>query len=246
VSLAPPPGPLNPAGPAQFDLLFHFTSRPGVPTPTPSLPDHIRLLQPPARLDNILWSEQLLGFPPFSSPPVSSPMVCFSESPLAHIQWLISQRGWPPWALVVSRQRIYDLGGGPVWHARTPQYKTLTDDQRAWAVRLETASTGRSDWMHEREWRLPVPPGQPWLDLSPSSAMAAAVLIADATWQPSWRMAHFDVGRFISGETGQEVGPDDPHAQPWFEQRMALPRIWPGLLKLYWDARAGAIVPLTN
>ncbi|GAA1616403.1 hypothetical protein GCM10009789_82990 [Kribbella sancticallisti] len=248
MTLVLPPGPLGPPGPAQYDWLFHFTGRPVGLAATPSLPGNIRDLHPAARLDNILWEERLRGFPPFSRPPVTSPMLSFAESPLPHVQWLIGQRQWPSWALVVSRQHIYDLGGGPALHARTPLYNTLSDEQRAWAVRLETNSISRSDWLHEREWRLPVPPDQPWLDLSPypRPTPAAAVLLGDPNWQPSTRLAPFRTGRFFNGETGEEVAGDHPNAHPYMEQRWALPRIWPGLLKLYYNPQTGEIVPLAG
>jgi hypothetical protein len=199
-------------------------------------------MAPEARLESILWQEQLFGFAPFSRPPISARMVCFSESPLDHIKWLIGDQGWPPWALIVSRQQVYNLGGGPVWHARQPQYVSMSPDQRAWAVRLDTSTTGRSEWMHEREWRLPVPPATPWLSLNPSTA--AAVLLGDPEWHPSWQLVWQPTGRYFDGETGVEVLADHRRAQPWLEQRLAPPRLWPGLLKLYWDAKTGNIFPI--
>ena len=149
------------------------------------------------------------------------PMVCFSESPFDHINWLIGQQGWPPWALIVWRQRICDLGGGPVWHARPQQYERLSDEQRAWAVRLDTSAAGRSEWMHQREWRLSVSAGRPWLDLNPATVVA--VLTGDQRWQPSWQQIWFEAGRFFDGETGEEVLPDHPHAHPWMKPRPAGP-----------------------
>jgi hypothetical protein len=198
--------------------------------------------EPAARLDSVLWQEQLFGFPPFSRPQTHAPMVCFSESPIDHINWLIGQRGWPPWALIVSRQRIYDLGGGPVWHARSSQYESLTDEQRSWAVRLDTGPFDRSEWMHEREWRLPVAPARPWLDLDLS--IVAAILVGDPSWQPSWRQLWVETGRYFNGETGEEVLPDHRLAHPHMEVRPVQPRLWQGLPRLYWDAKVGGVVSL--
>jgi hypothetical protein len=109
---------------------------------------------PPAhRLWTILQEQQLRGFPPFGS---SEPMICLSESPLFHLQWLMVYRGFPRWGLFLRRQWVYDVGGGPTWYVRSEQYEELTAEQRRWATRLDTTASTRSDWLHEREWRIPV------------------------------------------------------------------------------------------
>ncbi len=93
-------------------------------------------MTPAERLDSILWGETLYGFPPFGADK-DQPMVCFSESPLDHLQWLLATRGWPGWGLFFTRQAVYGLGGGPVWYTRTPQWHGLGRDQRRWAVRFD-------------------------------------------------------------------------------------------------------------
>jgi hypothetical protein len=73
-----PPGPLNPAGPAQSEYLIHFCGRsPGLKF-TNMVPDWIRAISPAQRLDNILWEQRIWGFPPFGA---TSPMVCFPKAP---------------------------------------------------------------------------------------------------------------------------------------------------------------------
>jgi hypothetical protein len=109
-------------------------------------------------------------------------MVCLSESPLEHLRWLLSNLQWPPWGLLLRRQTVYDLGGGPVWYARTEQLTALPPELRAWAVRFETGAY-RSDWLHEREWRIPVPTTTPVLQLPPNSV--PVILVGDPQWQPS-------------------------------------------------------------
>jgi hypothetical protein len=105
-----PPGLLGAAGPAQFELLIHFCGRPNSAAVTPTVPQVIRDQQPWQRLHNVLWEGEIRGFAPFSS---ASPMVCLSESPLEHLRWLLSNRQWPPWGVLLRRQTVYDLGGGP-------------------------------------------------------------------------------------------------------------------------------------
>jgi hypothetical protein len=83
----------------------------------------------------------------------------------------------------------YDQGGGPVWHLWEPAFEALNslasttetigavELLRTWTVRLEA---GSSDWLHEREWRIPVPCGV--LDLEPRAV--EAVIVGDPEWQP--------------------------------------------------------------
>jgi hypothetical protein len=178
------PEPLDFPGPAQSDFLIHFCGRPSGRPHTPCVPPEIQALTPAERLDNILWEQRILGFAPFGAA-ADQPMVCFSESPLDHLQWLLHSRGWPPWGVVLSRQWVFTAGGGPVWYARPGQYETLARTQWQWAVRFETTSGRRSDWVHEREWRIPVRPDEPALRLT--SGAIIAVLAAGPGWQPSTR-----------------------------------------------------------
>ena len=131
----PRPEPLEIPGPAQSNFLIHFCGRPSGRPHTPYVRPEIQALTPAQRLDNILWEQQILGFAPFGAA-ADQPMVCLSESPLDHLQWLLRSRGWPPWGVVLSRQWVFTVGGGPVWYARPGQYETLTRTQWPWAVRL--------------------------------------------------------------------------------------------------------------
>jgi hypothetical protein len=98
---------------------------------------------------------------------------------------LIGNLGYAPWGLVFDRQSIYDAGGGPVWYPRADEYealKALGSRVRAWTVRLDA---GSSDWLEEREWRIPVAldEGQDpavWLP----NLRLIAVLVEDVNWSP--------------------------------------------------------------
>lgn len=132
--------------------------------------------------------------------------------------------------LIFNRQHIYDLGGGPVWSARSAQFNSLTRDQRPWAVRLDTTPGSRSDWLFEREWRLPVPPTTPLLPLTTGNLIA--ILVGDATWRPTIR--DFHTGYYLSGATGELVHPGDLYAQP--EIRTGLPVLWESAsVRVYWE-----------
>jgi hypothetical protein len=236
MTLTPPPPPavvpswpLQQAGPAQFDWLIHFCGRAPGARMTPLVTDEIARLEPWQRLENILWEQRLLGFPPFGAD-VDQPMSCLSESPPDHLQWLLSTRQWPPWGLFFSRQYVYDIGGGPVWSVRPPLLATLRREHRPWAVRLDTTPGSRSDWLFEREWRIPLPAGNPALPLTTTNLVG--VLIGDRNWQPSVR--EVETGYFRSGATGELVHPHEPHAQP--DTRPELPALWQATaLRIYWD-----------
>jgi hypothetical protein len=134
----------------------------------------------PDRLTSILHSQQLLGFTTFSE---GDPAVCFTESTLAGIEFMLARRGYQPWALVFDRQSVYDAGGGPVWYARPAQYTALGRIDpvlRSWAVRLDPGS----DWLEEQEWRI-VLPGRtdgliPFVPLT--TLRFAAIIVGDSTW----------------------------------------------------------------
>ncbi len=222
--------PLQQAGPAQSEYLIHFCGRPAGTSMNDAVPAAIVEWHPCQRLDNILWEQRLYAFPPFGA---DQPMVCLSETPADHLDWLLATRGWPPWGLVFTRQQVYEAGGGPVWYARQAQYEALTWELRQWAVRFDTTLGSTSDWLHEREWRIPVEPEVAALGLPVGSV--TGVLIGDPTWTPSSRLVPVDTGTFINSATGAQTWPDDPYAQPYIAQAWSLPTLWATAPHWYWD-----------
>ncbi len=202
---------LEEPGPAQSDWLIHFCGRPPGTAQSPALRRDIAAMTTQQRLYNILWTQRLLGSAPFGA---ATPVVCLSECSMDHMKWLIGQRGWQPWGVMFNRQYIYDIGGGPVWYCRTEQYGALNSDVRHWAVRLET-EPARSDWLHEREWRVAAPHLSIPLEWTQGDRPhpQVAVLVGDPSWQP------ISVSR-------------------------ELPALWTNSYRGYWDASAGQIVSL--
>jgi transcriptional regulator with XRE-family HTH domain len=196
---------LRPAGPAQSEWLVHFCGRPPGTAISGNVPSHITSMTPDQRLDNILWDQQLYAFVPFGG---IRPMICLAECTWDHLRWLITERGFPPWAVMLSRQWAYSLGAGPVWYIRPAQYAAISYDERSWAVKLDT--TAPSDWLHEREWRVPVSDGYPAVSIA--SGAVGAVIVGDPQWRPSVRIASQEPTYWISGQTGQLTGADDPFA----------------------------------
>ena len=158
-------------------------------------------------------------------------MVCLSESPLEHLRWLVSDRGWPPWGLLVRRQTVFDRGGGPVWYARNGQLAGVPESLRGWAVRFETGLQ-RSEWLHEREWRVPVPDADPALLLPPGSV--TAILIGDPTWRPTQVVRQ----TLYVNESGAPVQPGEPGHPVWADVP-ELPTLWTGASQhWFWDQEA--------
>jgi hypothetical protein len=166
-------------------------------------------------------------------------MVCLSESPPEHLCWLLKDRHWPPWGLVFRRQHVYDLDGGPVWYARTKQYYTLDQEQRRWAVRLDTNSNSKSDWLQEREWRIPIPPGCQSLNLG--VVTVAAILIGTPDWQPSLRTVPTNTGYLVDGRTGVLTHSGNPYGQPQVQHFPALPPLWQATPRVYWNSTINRI-----
>lgn len=220
---------LGEAGPAQTELLIHFCGRPFGRQPTPFVPADVRAMTAEARLHQILWQQQLSGFPPFGA---ASPMICFSESPPDHLGWLL-RRGWQPWGLVFTRQSLYQVGGGPVWYTRSPQYDELSEAHRSWAVRLDANPYRKSDWLHEREWRVP----HPGLYLPPGSVVA--VITGRPDWQP-WGVVNREL--MVDPETGGQVDPSYPNAVPQVVPVTELPPLWGTVQKWHWDVATGQVV----
>ena len=171
--------PLQEAGPAQSEWLVHFCARPSYLPPTQGVPQNIVEMNAYQRLFYIIQERRLRGFRPFGS---QHPMICLSESPLPHLSWLILQKGFQSWGLFLNRQWVYDNGGAPAWYVRADQYAQLSDDQRRWAVRLDATNGSRSDWLHEREWRIPLPDNAE-LGLALTQGAVAAILVPNPAWQ---------------------------------------------------------------
>ncbi|MEU4095267.1 hypothetical protein [Streptomyces sp. NPDC026673] len=215
---------LGPIGPAQSDELIHFTGKGGA-FPA-SVPEEIRRLQPQERLDAILASAVLKGFPPFGA---TRACVCFSESPPEHLAYLITVCGFAPWGVVITRGQMLGAGGGAVAYVPTQVRQDFAQAGLGhWAVRTDTDSM----WMHEREWRLPLRPGGEGAKLGG----LAAILIGDAAWRPSL----VGTGNWVNRSTGERCfGPD---ADPYCEEVEDLPELWQRSEIWVWDKASQTVV----
>ena len=156
------------------DHLIHFTGRTGGRF---AVPDEIRNLNAPDRLAQILYQGRIRAVPTFGTG--MRPIVAFTESSQASVLRLISEDRYTPWGIGFSKQFIFDQGGGPVLYVRGDEWDAATavlpDPLRARVVRfwpgaawaegdpltfdgtqqLPDALASTSEWLHEREWRVP-------------------------------------------------------------------------------------------
>ncbi|WP_103529055.1 hypothetical protein [Streptomyces sp. SM12] len=210
---------LGPVGPAQSDSLVHFTGRPGARSS--AVPAEICAMAPEERLDSILASQRLWGFPPFGS---DTSCLCFSESPPDHLAHLIVERGFAPWGVVITRSQMMSVGGGSVAYVPEEVYRKFQwSGLGSWAVRTEDDSL----WMHEREWRLPLlrstPPGAKLKNLR-------AILIGD----PQWRPSPIGSGQWVHPEDGEPCPGGCP--EPQCHELTVMPQLWQNTEIWVWDA----------
>lgn len=212
---------LRDPGPAQSDDLYHFTGRAG--GRHDGIPQEIMLMDARQRLDTILGEGRLRAFAPFGS---DMPCLCFSESPPEHLAHLIGIGRFQPWGVVANRGAILALGGGSVAYVPDGVHASFAAaGLQHWAVRTANGS----EWMHEREWRLPTESGARGVQ------NFAAILVGDASWRPS----PVEAG-WVNASTGEPLpGPDgDPFAEPV----MDLPRLWRETEIWVWDAAKPGVV----
>ncbi|WP_432830529.1 hypothetical protein [Dactylosporangium sp. CA-092794] len=180
-SVVPVPKPLlRPVEhPDMSGLLTHFCHRSSSQT---GIPQHVAAMSAQERLASILWSGQLWAFTTHSG---GDPAVCLTEATLNGLGFLITRRQYQPWGLVFDRQKVYEAGGGPVWYVRGDEYYELrqTCSTRAQA-RMVRLDTGSSDWLEEREWRIPIAPlPGPYQAAVPLASLGVvAVLVGDHAW----------------------------------------------------------------
>jgi hypothetical protein len=222
---------LREPGPAQSNLIYHFCGRPPGTGTSPGLTPSIAGLSPQDQLASILWDGMLRGSVPFGA---TKPMVCFSESPAQHLHWLLTDRMFPPWALLFTRQWVYDFGGGPIWYPREQQFREMTAEQQNWAVRFDAYN---SDWLHEREWRIPVLPGYGGLGISPADVQA--IIVGEPNWQP-WKQ----IPEWTGWMLGPDGVPDAEAAEPEVYPQWRLPPLWNAVHRFWWDQENRRFVPV--
>ncbi len=219
---------LGPAGPAQSEYLYHFTGRTGGRPIW--VPDEIRTSSPEQRLDAILREEQFRAYPPFGAAAPGAgasgmPCLCLSECPVEHLDHLIQTGRFKPWGVVTTREKVHQKGGGAVAYVPEKVHEAFIRAKLGhWGVRTGEGSS----WLHEREWRLPMPQG-----VAPIGSVQA-IIVESADWRPS----KVPTGRWQDGHTGVEgPGPVSPESVELEDY----PRLWRESPVWVWLPDAGDI-----
>lgn len=136
--------------PDLWDYVVHLVGRPG--RRSWSLDPAVAAMTAEARVASILRLERINASRPFGA---AQDVVCLTESTPAGLAYLIGERGYAPWGLVFSKELVFNAGGAPVLYVRGDEWdelRHLPPRVRARAVKLDP---GQSEWLHEREWRVP-------------------------------------------------------------------------------------------
>lgn len=150
------------------DVLIHLTHRSG--PPSPGLPSSIEALDPWERQAAILSSTTVRYGRPFDT---EWPVACFTQTTRRALYGLSRYQHT---GVAFHKQQVWDAGGGPVSYVRGDRWTTwstsnLPEPLKSMGVRLWPGWDGlpsaenffsdetraRSEWLHEREWRLPSP-----------------------------------------------------------------------------------------
>jgi len=139
-----------------------------------ALPDEERLLQ-------ILVDGRIRGFETFGS---DGPVTCLTESTKASVSSLLAEGRYTPCGVGFTKQFAFDQGGAPALYIRGDEWaaaRSLPQPLRSRIVRfwpgseadpelpsqyIPNALSAPSEWLHEREWRIPGDLPFDWDDVS--------------------------------------------------------------------------------
>ena len=168
------------------DHLIHFTERTG---PRINVDPAIEALPGQERLLRILVDGVVRGFQTFGA---GAPVVCLTESVKASVMRLIHDRRYEPCGIGFSKQHVFDRNGGPALYVRGDEWSTATATLpqplrcrlvRFWPGAEPDPGEGlpdhlltKSEWLHEREWRVPTELRFDWQDVK-------FLIVPDPHWQ---------------------------------------------------------------
>jgi hypothetical protein len=167
------------------DHVIHFTGRSGsrytVDAEVTSLSDQQRLV-------HILVDGGIRAYETFGS---LAPVVCLTESTRAAVVKLIQEGRYTPCGVGFSKDFVFARGGGPALYVRGdewPETDSVPQPLRSRMVRfwpgadpdtepyLESHLANPSEWLHEREWRVPGDLTFGWNDVK-------FLIVPDISWQ---------------------------------------------------------------
>lgn len=129
------------------------------------------------RLQAIVVGTRLLGH---EMPGAKASAVCFTEATSRGCSWLINEGRYTSCGVAFTKRFLFSAGGGPVLQVRGDEWAAVSswpEGLRARVVRLWPGASpgagetlpwwlaGRSEWIFEREWRVPTSTGPLLFDL---------------------------------------------------------------------------------
>lgn len=167
------------------DHVIHFTGRQG---PKIRVEDEILGLSDWSRLLRICADQRIKGFAPFGA---VEPVVCLTESTRPAVSALIREGRYTAWGIGFAKDHVFRQGGGPALYVRGDEWALMADmpePLRSRAVRFWPGANPDpgeqlcsdilrpSEWLHEREWRVPGQLTFEWNDI-------AFLVIDDIKWK---------------------------------------------------------------
>ncbi|MEU5902324.1 hypothetical protein [Streptomyces venezuelae] len=231
------------------DTLVHFTGRPRM-----DVPPGFALGTPEQRLVSILHSGTLRGAPGYWE---DAPVLCYSEfTEGARCVMLRDGAGrgpYAPWGLVLDRQQLIAVGARPVLYVSRDEWSAMRTaglPQRTYnrcVVYEPDPARKRSDWLHEREWRLCFEDGdEPVLPIT--QQLVVGVIVGARSWTPPPRAVSPEekAANYVSAVLVVCRAMQENPQYPWTSVLVHSPDMrfaWPahGLARWYWNG--GELVP---
>ena len=176
--------PFSPIGHPDFnEVVVHFTGRRST-----SEEASRRLLQ-------VVEGGAILATLPYGN---DLGAACFTESTVRGVSWLIARKHFVPYGIAFTKAFLFNNGGAPAIVIRGDEWRhvrNLPPELRARTIRLwpgATADLGevlpahletRSEWLGEREWRVPADTGTPAIRFGTDDI--AFLVVPDAGWVES-------------------------------------------------------------
>lgn len=170
------------------DHVIHFTGR---ADPQIKVDSAIGAMSDEQRLLQILLDGRVRSFKTFGG---GDPVACLTESTKASVSSLLGDKRYTPCGVGFTKQFVFDCGGGPALYIRGDEWKAaqaLSAALRLRIVRFWPGAdpdqqgevippwlSGRSEWTHEREWRVPGDLKFDWDDV-------AFLIVPHPDWQSS-------------------------------------------------------------
>lgn len=157
------------------------------------------------RLSQVVESGQIIASIPYGN---DLGTACFTESTAAGVSWLVQQRHFAPYGIAFTKPFLFAHGGSPALAIRGDEWhhvRQLPPSLRARAIRLwpgAAAEEGetlphhlqtRSEWLIEREWRLPADAGSATLSFGPEEI--AFLVVPNPDWIRTKVRSHVKAGR---------------------------------------------------